>query len=119
MAKAYPATWPVNGSNRRRLPGKPGSVHEDLFEIWSYIARDSVAAANRVESELFETFEALARTPGQGHKRTDLTSEAVLFSLVYSYLVVYRPEKRPFEIVAIIHGARNVRRVLAERSRSQ
>ena len=70
-------------------------------------------------SLLFETFEALAGTPGQGHKRTDLTSEAVLFFLVYSYLVVYRPEKRPLEIVAVIHGARDVRRVLEERSRSQ
>jgi len=67
--------WPENGSEKRRLPGK-----------------HSVDAANRVESELFETFEALARTPGQGHKRTDLTAEAVLFFPVYSYLVVYRPE---------------------------
>jgi len=94
-------------------------ANEDLFEIWSHIACDSVDAANRVESELFETFEALARTPGQGHKRTDLTAEAVLFFPVYSYLVVYRPEKRPLEVVAIIHGARDVRRVLTERGGSQ
>jgi plasmid stabilization system protein ParE len=28
----------------------------DLFDIWSYIARDSVDLANRVESELYELF---------------------------------------------------------------
>jgi len=98
----YPAAWPESGSEKRRLPGK-----------------HSVDAANRVESEWFETFEALARTPGQGHKRTDLTAEAVLFFPVYSYLVVYRPEKRPLEVVAIIHGAGDVRRVLKERGGSQ
>jgi plasmid stabilization system protein ParE len=43
----------------------------------------------------------------------------VLFFPVYSYLVVYRPEKRPLEVVAIIHGGRNVRRVLKERGGSQ
>jgi plasmid stabilization system protein ParE len=89
---------------------------EDLFDIWRYIAEDSIEAANRVESELFGTFEALAKTPGQGHKRTDLTSDAVLFFPIYSYLVVYRPETRPLEIVAVIHGARNVQRVLKERT---
>ena len=55
--------------------------------------------------DLFETFEALAKTPGQGYKRTDLTSEAVLFFPAHSYPLVYRPEKRPLEIVAVIHGA--------------
>ena len=98
----YPATWPENGSEKRRLPGK-----------------HNVDAANRVESESFETFEALARTSGQGRKRTDLTAEAVLFFPVHSYLLVYRPEKRPLEVVAIIHGARNVGRVLKERGGSQ
>jgi len=34
---------------------------------------------------------------------------------VYSYLIVYRPESRPLEIVSILHGRRDVARILTER----
>jgi len=64
---------------------------DDLFEIWQYIARDSEDAARRVQSEFYETFGALARMPGQGHKREDLTNKSVLFFPLYSYLIVYQP----------------------------
>jgi plasmid stabilization system protein ParE len=46
---------------------------EDLFEIWQYIAQDSEEAANRVQSEFYDTFGELSRMPGQGHQRKDLT----------------------------------------------
>ena len=41
---------------------------DDLVEIWNYIRDDDVTAADRVEAELLETFESLARMPGQGHQ---------------------------------------------------
>ena len=56
----------------------------NLFEIWSWIARDSVELADRVDSELREVFEGLARMPGQGHRRADFTSRPVLFFPLYS-----------------------------------
>jgi len=40
----------------------------DLEDIWEYIAADSVDAADRWVGELFNAFEALASTPGMGHK---------------------------------------------------
>ncbi|MFN0103297.1 MAG: type II toxin-antitoxin system RelE/ParE family toxin [Bryobacteraceae bacterium] len=45
----------------------------DIFEIWRVIAENGVAAANRVEDELLETFGSLARFPGQGQFRRDLS----------------------------------------------
>jgi plasmid stabilization system protein ParE len=33
-------------------------VEDDLFEIWSFIAQDDPAAADRVEDELRLTFES-------------------------------------------------------------
>ena len=45
----------------------------DLNDIWEYIAADSVDAADRWVGKLFEAFEALARTPGMGPTREDLT----------------------------------------------
>jgi plasmid stabilization system protein ParE len=58
---------------------------EDLFEIWQYIARDKESVADRVQSEFYEAFSALARMPGQGHRRKDLTLRPVLFFPLYSY----------------------------------
>jgi antitoxin ParD1/3/4 len=88
---------------------------EDLFEIWQYIAQDSEDAANRVQSEFFETFVALARTPGQGHDRKNLTTKPVLFFALYSYLIVYQADVNPIRILALVHGRRNVKRVLKQR----
>jgi toxin ParE1/3/4 len=54
-------------------------------------------------------------TPGAGHWRKNLTDEAVKFFPVYSYLIVYRPETKPLEIVSILHGHRDVQRILKDR----
>jgi antitoxin ParD1/3/4/toxin ParE1/3/4 len=45
----------------------------------------------------------------------DLTDEPVKFFPVYSYLIVYLPEPRPLQVVAIFHGNRAVERLLKER----
>jgi plasmid stabilization system protein ParE len=71
--------------------------------------------ADRVESVIRERIVFLARTPGAGHGRKDLTDEAVRFFPVYSYLIVYRPEKKPLEVVSILHGRRDVERILKGR----
>jgi plasmid stabilization system protein ParE len=80
----------------------------DLNEIWEYIAADNVDAADRWIAKLFDTFEALARTPGMGHRRADLTEFPVLFWPVGSYLIIYRAEHRPVEIVAVTQGSRDI-----------
>jgi plasmid stabilization system protein ParE len=90
-------------------------AEEDVFQIWAYLFRRAgLDMANRIESELYNTFEALARMPGQGHRRPDLTDAPVLFFALYQYLIVYRT-KTPIEIVRVLHGRRNVERMLKAR----
>ena len=50
-----------------------------------------------------------------GHSRRDLTDAPVRFFAVYSYLIVYRPETTPLQIVGILHGGRNFEPVLSKR----
>ena len=88
---------------------------EDLQSIWDFIASDSPAAADRLIEEFFQAFDHLAQWPGQGHFRRDLTDRSVRFWPVGSYLVVYREDRVPLEIVAVLHGARDVPRVVKER----
>lgn len=53
----------------------------DLVEIWRYIKeQSSPAMADRVESVIRERFVFLARNPGAGHWRKDLTDQSVSFS---------------------------------------
>jgi plasmid stabilization system protein ParE len=90
-------------------------AQDDLFEIWRRIAQDSVDLANRIEGELYTLFESLARMPGQGHTRKDLTQRPVLFFPLYSFLVIYQPDVKPLRIIAVLRGRRNIERILKQR----
>ena len=86
----------------------------DLTEIVNYISRDNPSAARRVLHELRDVMRKLAATPEMGHFRRDLAAEPLRFWPVYSYLVIYRPESRPLQVVRVLHGARDVRAILEE-----
>lgn len=88
---------------------------EDLAEIYEYIAQDSLQAAERVRIELLDAMRKLAEMPGKGHTREDLTSHRVLFWPVRSYQIIYHPGSQPVEVVAVLHGKRNLRRILKDR----
>jgi plasmid stabilization system protein ParE len=90
----------------------------DLDEIWEYIANDSIEAADRWIAKLFDAFEKLARTPGMGHKRENLTAYPVLFWPVGAYLVIYRVQTEFLEIVAVTQGARDIPSFLRKRTQS-
>lgn len=88
----------------------------DLVEIWRYIGeRSSVEMANHVESVILDKFVFLAGSPEAGHRRRSLTDQDVKFFPVYSYLIVYRPETKPLQIVSILHGRRDVEQILKGR----
>jgi len=88
---------------------------EDLQSIWGFIALDSPIGADKVLEELFAAFEKLAEWPGQGHTRSDLTDREVRFWPVGSHLIVYRGDLAPLQIVAVLHGARDIPTVMRNR----
>ncbi len=88
----------------------------DLVQIWRYLKnQSSLEVADRVESVIREKIVFLAKTPGAGHWSKHLTDQPVKFFPVYSYLIVYRPETKPLQVVAILHGRRDVPRILRTR----
>jgi len=90
----------------------------DLDEIWESIAADNIEAADRWIGKLFDAFEALGHTPGMGHRREDLTHYTVLFWPVGAYLIIYRADRRPIEIVAVTQGSRDIPAFLRRRVRN-
>jgi plasmid stabilization system protein ParE len=90
----------------------------DIFEIWSYIADDNEEAANRVEQAIYDACAFVAESPMRGHSRSDLTRRSLRFWTLTrypNYTVVYRPETSPLQVVAVLHGKRNMRRILKGR----
>lgn len=87
-------------------------ARQDLREIRDYIALDSVPAARKFLAKLAQALRGVAQAPGKGHRRADLTDLPVRFWPVGSHLIVYDPEKRPVEIVRVLHGARDVEGIL-------
>ena len=88
----------------------------DIDAIWLYLLeKEGVETADRVVTELFKTFYKLADIPNSGHRRADLTSRKVLFYRVFSYLVIYQPGSNPLQILGVLHGKRNVARILRQR----
>src|SRR5438270_13630749 len=85
---------------------------QDLVDIGRYIARSSPSAAKKVVREIRAGIRKVAARPGLGHLREDLTDEPVRFWLVYSYLIVYRAEQKPIEVVRILHAARDLASLL-------
>ncbi|MGH9372722.1 MAG: type II toxin-antitoxin system RelE/ParE family toxin, partial [Vicinamibacterales bacterium] len=71
-------------------------------------------AVLKVVDALDDAMQLLADNHGIGHLRPDLTPQDVRFWSVFRYLVIYRPDTEPLEIVRVLHGKRNVRRLLEE-----
>src|SRR5271169_1140898 len=87
-------------------------AEDDLKTIWRYLLGEAdLATANRIQNELLESFEGLAAHTGMGHKRPDLTRRDVLFKTLYQYMIVYR-RTAAVEIVGVLHGKRNLKRIL-------
>lgn len=91
-------------------------AERDLEDLWDYVADDNVEAADRLIARFFDAFEELGRLPGLGHKREDLTNFPVLFWPVGNYLIIYRAEQTPIQIVAVVHGSRDIPAFLRRRA---
>lgn len=92
---------------------------EDLDAIWWFIAEDNREAADRVEGEIVAACRRLAKYPLMGSRRPDITPRPVRFWTVTkfpNYVVVYRPDAVPLQVVAVLHGKRNLTEVLEKRS---
>ncbi|MCP5117816.1 MAG: type II toxin-antitoxin system RelE/ParE family toxin [bacterium] len=87
----------------------------DLDEILEYVLDQAgPRRAQHVADRLYDSFGKLSRTPGMGHWRRDLTQAAVRFWPVWSFLVIYRPDTKPLEIVRVLHGARDLAPLLED-----
>ena len=86
----------------------------DLLKILEYLEGENPDAILKVVDAVDEAMQLLADHPGIGHIRPDLTAQDVRFWTVFRYLVIYRPDTNPLEIVRVLHGSRDLRRLLRD-----
>ena len=80
----------------------------DLSQILLDIADESAATAERLRLEIYEAFQNLAQSPGMGHYHDELLDRRYRFWNFYSYVVCYAWKEKPLQIIAVVHGARDL-----------
>lgn len=89
------------------------TAEDELGEILLYIAEQSgVDRALHVHGRLVEAFEQLAEVPGSGSRRTEITGDRVRWWRVFDWIVLYDWESSPITILRVVHGARDLDRLL-------
>jgi plasmid stabilization system protein ParE len=92
-------------------------AQNDLRHIRDHLLKEAgFRVARRVTASIIAAIHSLVRTPGLGHRREDLTSRNDLrFWRVFSYLIVYRVDRSPLTVAAIIHAKQDVKGILSGR----
>jgi len=93
-------------------------AREDLFEIFVTIAVDNLDAAERTYFKLEDRAESLISTPHMGMRRPEIAEPARVL-VEGPYLILYRtyPDVHlgsvdEIEILRVVHGSRDLSRVL-------
>jgi toxin ParE1/3/4 len=95
---------------RRRVWRLP-QAEDDLLEIWLFVARDSVRAADRLLDAISDRCWQLLEYPEIGPARPDIGPDIRVLS-IRNYLVLYRMSEGGVEIVRVAHGSRDIANLL-------
>jgi plasmid stabilization system protein ParE len=89
---------------------------EDMAGIVVYLHKKvSPRVSESIEKTLWRGCEDLVRLPSLGRLRDDLTSKKLLFYLVAKYFLIFERLDEGVLIHAVIHGTRDVPRILRRR----
>jgi toxin ParE1/3/4 len=101
----------------RRILKKP-QVAQDLIEHFAFIAKDKLKPAYRLLQVTQESFERLAEMPLMGRAwESPLPHLAGIRAYPMpsgfrNYVIFYRPIEDGIEVLAVLHGARDLEKVL-------
>ena len=90
------------------------AAEDDLLEIWLGLAANNVSAAENLMDDLDVATRLLATQPLIGKARREFGAGIRSFP-VRDYVIVYRPILGGVELVRVVHGARDLERVLSWR----
>lgn len=83
----------------------------DLDDLWAYIAANNPDAADRLVDAVLEGSRMHVRFPNMGQNRDEIRPGLRCF-VVSPYVVFYRPVEDTIEVFRILHGARDIARII-------
>lgn len=95
---------------------RTAQAEDDLIEIWTYIARESPAAADRLVDRLDLRSRRLSEQPGLGVARDDLAIGLRMLP-VGEYIILYREIDDGIEAVRYLHGRRDLAKLFRKEPR--
>src|SRR5260370_39377034 len=98
------------GLIRRTSPSR-----RDYEAIWDYVAADNVQAADGLLRTFDEKLRLLSEFPGAGPARPELRPRLRSFP-VGNYLLFYRPIRGGIELLRVLHGSRDLRKLFRRNS---
>jgi toxin ParE1/3/4 len=85
---------------------------KDIEEIAGYIERDSIYYSELLVQRIFENGNSLEFFPRRGRKIPERNNPEIREIHVSPYRIIYRIENNTISILTVLHGRRNVRRIL-------
>lgn len=89
-------------------------ARRDTLKIWVSIAQDNMPGADALMNSFTAALEQLARFPGMGPARDELRPGLRSYP-IRPYLLFYKRVPKGIELVRVVHGARDLRRVFPKR----
>ena len=86
------------------------TAQDHLDGIYSYIARDSVEYALRMVDRLTRRSQQIADVPLSGHRVPEYDMDQIREVIEQPYRIIYHIKPDQIDIIAVIHGARDVLR---------
>jgi toxin ParE1/3/4 len=86
---------------------KRSRADADLDSIWSYIAADSIKAADHLIERIGRVFEMLIQNPYAGRERPELVEGLRSFA-VANYVIFYFAQPDGVEIVRVLNGRQDI-----------
>lgn len=87
------------------------AARQDLLDIWLFIAENnSEAVADRIYDQIADSCKRLAEYPELGRSRPEIAEDARSL-LVERWLVLYQIMGTNVQVVRIIDGARDLKRI--------
>ena len=89
------------------------AAFDDLVEIWSFIAADNELRADEIVRSIKQQYSRLPQYPLLGRERNDLCKGYRSLSCG-KYSIFYKLVGAEVQIMRILHGARDVTRLLTD-----
>ena len=88
-------------------------AHADLDEMWDQISERDPRAADRLLDRFYAAARTHAQFPESGRSREDVAPGLRSF-VVKPYVVFYRPARATIEVLRVLHGRRNIGRIMRD-----